>query len=1117
MVDDKNKYKYKGIEKYIDVSKLDINELTDYDDAEVGQILVINEEGEPEWGKANLDSTIVGDLNIKLGIFEDTIQATINKVEKIETEYGTQIKEILSGIVIEKDRINEIVAELNKTISDNADIFDKYKTELEGITADIYQLIETNLSYIDILNKEIELQVEESIIKGAYVAGSNEIPTSTWHNQVSPNNNATLNNFLFEQDSGWIGANSNDHKLMFGGAQSLSINNPLKNNDEFTTFNVEAWFRPYFARECTLMDFIYLYDESNNIRIKTDNIDIRTTACIEEDTLNHISVNVNMQSRQFRIFLNGVEVKLLQTINTNIMTLPEVLTLFDNFEGEVYSFKFYRRPLIKDYILRNYEQGVDGDTYIMFYLDILLEADKAETVWNKTVKLQSSIDVLKNAINMSVSKEEYNKDKEGITSRLDKAEISLKPESITQTVLNTTVDINGESKTIYTQILQNAKGILSIAEEINGPNSKLNQTINGILAEVNGVSKTLDGILVGNKNLLRNALYFRNSSFWNGNIDVDTNNKILKCTGVIKNITPVQLQANKSYIFSAYIKSEKTLIENSDFPLNIETYHLASSKLINNAKYNDLDIKETEYTYKLINDDSPVVINVDLCCGEDIICSDDLILNLAQDGNEKDFPDLVIEHDVYHVGRGEDILINFTSNNKDIEEVKLSIDSGENYTIPTTISANRITINTTNLKGNSFTCRLKAKFRISENEYIYSVSNLFNIVIRDSISTENIFEEKTIIKYEEVNNSGYTLVGLLLKTSKDLQDGYTINCTITNHSDNQRFYIKSCQLENSTVITEHQLSEADVSEDLLQKTSAYFSIESDRIKQSVSKKIGSTVFNSFREQTAEAFEDTITRNEFESQKKQTAEEISSKVSNLDFASFKKQTADEISSKVSNNEYESFKQQTAQSISNTVSANDVKTIVTQNATSWGLSINGKLQGVNFLFNEQGFHLGGTANGFSVDHTNEYSRWKHENGEYSQVDWRGFGRYKADGSVKQYMYSNYIATHQRVRNGTTHKFQLPDEFKNKVMDRDFRVFGIPGAIDSDSYAKWQLDAVRNIFIKIISFNSATAELTIMPCLQKIGLKTLYHWGWDEATTSKGATAREGCVDVVIVATM
>ena len=1111
------KNKYKGIEKYIDVSKLDINELTDYDDAEKGQVLVINDEGEPEWSKVNLDSSIVGDLNIKLGIFEDTIQATISKVEKIETEYGLVIKEKLSGIIIEQDRINEIVAELNKTVSDNADIFDKYKDELEGITADIYQLIESNLSYIDILNKEMELQVEESIIKGAYVAGSNEIPTSTWHNQVSPNNNATLNNFLFEQDSGWIGSSNNDHRLMFGGRQSLSINNPLKNNGEFTTFNVEAWFKPYYAKECTLMDFIYLYDEGNNIRIRTENIDIRTTACIQEDALNHISVNVNMQSQQFRIFLNGEEVKLLQTINTNTMVLPDVLTLFDNFEGEVYSFKFYRRPLIKDYIIRNYEQGVDGDTYVMFYLDILLEADKAETVWNKTVKLQSSIDILKNAINLSVSKEEYNKDKEGITSRLDKAEIALKPESITQTVLNTTVDINGESKTIYTQITQNAKEITSVANEINGPNSKLNQTINNILAEVNGVSKTIDGIVVGNKNLLRNALYFKDSSFWEGNIDVDAENKILKCHGKVKNITPIQLEAGKTYIFSAYIKSDKTLVENDVFPLDIETYRLESSALISKTSAYGVNLEESRYTYRLLNDNSPVVINVGLCCGEEIICSDDLILNTEQDDNEKEFPNLVVEHDVYHVSRGENILLNFTSNNRNIEEVKLSIDSGVNYDIQTSINGNEISIDTNDLKGNSFTCRLKAKFKISEDNYIYSVSNLFNVVIEDVATLDNVFEEKTIIRYEEINNENYALTGLLLKTTKDLQNGYSINCCITNHSNDQRFYIKSCQLENSTVITEHQLSQADVSADMLQKASAYFNIEADRIKQSVSKKVGSSVFNSFRDQTAEAFTDTITRNEFESQKKQTADEISSKVSNIEFSSFKKQTADEISSKVSNGEYESFKKQTADEIANTVTSADVQTIVTHNASSWGLSINGKLQGVNYLFNEQGFHLGGTANGFSVDHTNEYSRWKHENGEYSQVDWRGFGRYKPDGTIKQYMYSNYIATHQRVRNGTTHKFQLPDEFKNKIMDRDFRVFGIPGAIDSDSYAKWQQDAVRNIFIKIVNFNSATAELTVMPCLQKIGLKTLYHWGWDEATTSKGATAREGCVDIVIVATM
>lgn len=240
-----------------------------------------------------------------------------------------------------------------------------------------------------------------------------------------------------------------------------------------------------------------------------------------------------------------------------------------------------------------------------------------------------------------------------------------------------------------------------------------------------------------------------------------------------------------------------------------------------------------------------------------------------------------------------------------------------------------------------------------------------------------------------------------------------------------------------------------------------------------------------------------------------------KVSSVDgkFESYREQTDQAITERVTNGEFESYVVQTAIEISSKVTANDVYTLVTQNATSWKLSINGKLSGVSYEFDGTGFTLGSTANGDTALHTNQYSKWIHGD-NYSIAKSTGFF-INNGGGERPIKSLDYMVIRPSIPNGTTTTMVLPEDFAGKAIHTDFTVLATHGDFDSSVGARLNIDAVRTIFVEIVSWNSSTRELVVRPCMQKIGIATQTFWGWDSDTTTSGNTIGEGAIDVLVIA--
>ena len=153
---------------------------------------------------------------------------------------------------------------------------------------------------------------------------------------------------------------------------------------------------------------------------------------------------------------------------------------------------------------------------------------------------------------------------------------------------------------------------------------------------------------------------------------------------------------------------------------------------------------------------------------------------------------------------------------------------------------------------------------------------------------------------------------------------------------------------------------------------------------------------------------------------------------------------------------------------TVKKGELENIVTQNAESWNLSINGKLVGKTYKFDGNGFTLGSTDNGNTAIHTNEYSMWKHSNGDYSRADATGFYR---NGSG---VYHSLLEGGTAISGGSAGVFpktvtiQLPDRFKGK----NFKV--IVNTVDTRGGE--HLEYIKRIYLNVDSINSNEGTFTV-----------------------------------------
>ncbi|MDM0609491.1 hypothetical protein QTH09_00440 [Clostridium perfringens] len=149
--------------------------------------------------------------------------------------------------------------------------------------------------------------------------------------------------------------------------------------------------------------------------------------------------------------------------------------------------------------------------------------------------------------------------------------------------------------------------------------------------------------------------------------------------------------------------------------------------------------------------------------------------------------------------------------------------------------------------------------------------------------------------------------------------------------------------------------------------------------------------------------------------------------------------DEIAQRVKQAEFETYVQQTAKEIKSKVSrGDDLKTEVTQNAESWGVSIDGKLRGRTYIFDGEGFTIGGTE-GDVAKHTPNGSEYNFTDGSKAIINKDGF--YNIYGNSRnEYHHLNYKLSalkeiYMPKRNNYEYLyeeymyFDIPEEFFNK----------------------------------------------------------------------------------------
>lgn len=141
---------------------------------------------------------------------------------------------------------------------------------------------------------------------------------------------------------------------------------------------------------------------------------------------------------------------------------------------------------------------------------------------------------------------------------------------------------------------------------------------------------------------------------------------------------------------------------------------------------------------------------------------------------------------------------------------------------------------------------------------------------------------------------------------------------------------------------------------------------------------------------------------------------------------------------------------------------------------------------------------------------------DDGTYAIMGRNGL-RYYTQGMSRPYQYITFTTNISRCRNGHWVNIILPACFQGKQIDVDFAVTAWAGAVNSNDFAEKQKDAVRNLFIQGGGWNSSNRELRVRACLQKIGVATHTHWGWDSSTTTGGNAIGEGSIDIIVCVQM
>ena len=208
-----------------------------------------------------------------------------------------------------------------------------------------------------------------------------------------------------------------------------------------------------------------------------------------------------------------------------------------------------------------------------------------------------------------------------------------------------------------------------------------------------------------------------------------------------------------------------------------------------------------------------------------------------------------------------------------------------------------------------------------------------------------------------------------------------------------------------------------------------------------------------------------------------------------FASFENKT---------NNKFASFEVSLDQ-IESKVSADGIGTVVKQNATSWGLSINGKLSGTNYTFDGNNFTIGSTTGNTTAYHAAGYSKWTHTDGSYTRIDAKGM-TWSKGGTASGYHYLLHAGEY-RCPSEATWTVTLPAEFRGK----DFKVVTSIKRIyiSSDSYVTGCYFPLLSFYAEALNINRNAGTFQVYASIRAWNRTGYSNWG---QMVGNGTTAAE-----------
>lgn len=187
------------------------------------------------------------------------------------------------------------------------------------------------------------------------------------------------------------------------------------------------------------------------------------------------------------------------------------------------------------------------------------------------------------------------------------------------------------------------------------------------------------------------------------------------------------------------------------------------------------------------------------------------------------------------------------------------------------------------------------------------------------------------------------------------------------------------------------------------------------------------------------------------------------------------------------------------IESKVSVNGIGTVVKQNATSWGLSINGKLSGTNYTFDGNNFTIGSTTGNTTAYHAAGYSKWTHTDGSYTRIDAKGM-TWSKGGTASGYHYLLYAGEY-RCPSEATWTITLPAEFQGK----DFKVVTSIKRIyiSSDSYVTGCYFPLLSFYAEALNINKNAGTFQVYASIRAWNRTGYSNWG---QMVGNGSTAAE-----------